>query len=68
MDDPADDRYLLKELMTWLTIFDIVAFSYILIFDIYMVVKYLIYGKKHEITYLVPFYSLTFALATFGIC
>jgi len=54
--------------MTTLTIFDIVAYSYVLVFDTYMVVKYLIYEKKHELTYLVSFYSLTFALAIFKIC
>jgi len=68
MDDPADDRHLLKSLMTSLTIFDIVVYSFVLLFDVYMVVKYLIMEKKHELTYLVSFYSLTFALAIFKIC
>jgi len=68
MDDPADDKDLLEKLMTTLIIFDIVAYSYLLIFDVYMVIKYLIYAKKYELTYLVSFYSLTFTLAFLRVC
>jgi len=68
MDDPADDKHLLGKLMTTVVIFDIVAYSYVLLFDVYMVVKFLIYEKKHELTYLVSFYSLTFAHAISKIC
>ena len=68
MDDPADDKDLLEKLMTTLIIFDIVAYSYLLIFDVYMVIKYLIYAKKYELTYLVSFYSLTFTLVFLRVC
>jgi len=68
MDDPADDRDLLETLVTLLAIFDIVVYSCVLLFDVYMVVKYLIMEKKHELTYLISFYSLTFALSISKIC
>jgi len=65
MEDPSDDIDLL---VTTLIIFDIVGYSYLLVFDVYMVVKYLIYAKKYELTYLVSFYSLTFTLAFLRVC
>ena len=63
MEDPADDKTLNERLMTWLVIFDIVSYSGLLIFDGYMVVKYLIKQKKYDIAYLTSFYSLTAVLA-----
>jgi len=68
MDDPTDDRHLLEKLMKSLVIFDLVAYSFVLLFDVYMVVKYLVMEKRHELTYLVSYYSLTFALALSKIC
>jgi len=68
MDDREDEKTLKDRLMTWLFIFNILQYSYLLIFDAYIVVKYIIKEKKHDITYLISFYSLTFALALSKIC
>ena len=53
--------------LTSLDIFNIVTYSFVLLFASYMIVKYLILEKK-DITYLVAYYSLTVALAISKIC
>jgi len=68
MDDPADDKNTLKTFMAWVASFELASYSSLLIFAGYMIVKYLVLQKKHEITYLTTFYSLTVALAVSRIC
>jgi len=68
MEGPEDDKAISEKLMTWLDIFNIMSFSTLLLFNGYMVVNYLIKKKKYELTYLISFYSLTFALAISKIC
>jgi len=66
MEDPANDRS--QTIFLWLAIFNIIAYSVLLILDGYMVIKYLVIEKKHELTYMIPYYALTFALALSKIC
>jgi len=47
MEDPEDVK-----LMKWLDIFNLVTYSFLLVFAGYVIVKYLIIKKKHDITYL----------------
>jgi len=63
MEDPEDDRNILKKLLTWIASFELASFTLVLIFAGYIIVKYLVLQKKHEITYMTSFYSLTVALA-----
>ena len=45
-----------------------IVFSTMLCFASYMIAKYLIYEKRHEITYLPAFYALTVLLAVLRLC
>jgi len=63
MEDPADDRTILSKLLTWVASFELVSFTFVLVFAGYIIVNYLVLQQKHELTYLTSFYSLTVALA-----
>jgi len=45
-----------------------IVFSTMLFFASYMIAKYLIFEKRHEIIYLPAFYALTVALAVLKLC
>jgi len=66
--DPIDEKNLKNKFQIALDIENIVAYSFVLLFAVYMIVKYLIIEKKHEITYLVLYYALTVSLAISKIC
>jgi len=51
-----------------LIIVDMIFYSLVLSFASYMIVKFLILDKKHELTYLTAFYSLTVLLAVAHLC
>jgi len=63
MEEPIEDPTISEVAFKGLLIFDMVVFSTMLLFASYMIIKYLIIEKRHEITYLPAFYALTVALA-----
>jgi len=68
MDEPIDDPTLGETAFKGLMIFEMIVFTVMLFFASYMIAKYLIYGKRHEITYLSAFYVLTVLLAVSKLC
>jgi len=68
MDEPIEDPTINEVAFRGLTVFDIIVYSTMLLFASYMIAKYLIYEKRHEITYLPAFYALTVALAILKLC
>ena len=66
MDDPTIGET--ETAFKGLEIFDMIVYSTMLFFASYMIAKYLIFEKRHEITYLPAFYALTVALAVIRLC
>jgi len=68
MDEPNDDPTIGEKEVESLMIVDMVFYSLVLCFASYMIIKHLILDKRHEITYLPAFYSLTVLLAVLKLC
>jgi len=68
MDMPFEDPTIGETAFTGLEIFEMIVFSSMLCFASYMIAKYLIYEKRHEITYLPAFYALTVLLVVLRLC
>jgi len=66
MEDPAEDQT--SGAFKGLLIIDMTFYSLVLSFASYMIVKYLILDKKHELAYLTAFYTLTVLLAVAHLC
>ena len=68
MDEPIEDPTIAENAFKGLMISEMIFYSATLLISSYMIVKYLILGKKYEITYLTAFYALTVLLVVSKLC